>query len=219
MTLTAPAKTSLPARLKRMATVLATTYVLVASTDLPSAQAQEASEPAATTATYGNWVLRCVRPQAPAPASGKTAKPQSKTEPPKAESAEAKPLCEIVQTIQVQGNAQPIAQIAIGPMPANPALVMTSVLPVNVSIPGKVHVSSDGKTESGEKSGIDLMLVRCAPVGCFATAAPDVAYLAKLGTGDTKQGQLKFMDATGRTISIPISWQGLPQALQALSRQ
>ena len=61
----------------------------------PAAAGAVASGPAETTATYGNWVLHCARSK-PAEGSG----------------AEAATSCEIVQTIQVEGQREPFAKLA-----------------------------------------------------------------------------------------------------------
>ena len=51
------------------------------------------SDPAQTTASYGDWVLRCVR------TGDKGAGPR---------------VCELVQTMVLQGQQQPVAQVAVG---------------------------------------------------------------------------------------------------------
>ncbi|WP_377299507.1 invasion associated locus B family protein [Rhizobium sp. SGZ-381] len=166
-----------------------------AKTDKPAAPAPVSSEPAVTTATYGNWVLRCLRIEADAK--------QTKQ-------------CEIVQTIQVEGQSQPVAQIALGRLPGEAALHITAVLPVNVSLPGNVHVSGNGKDGTDEKGGLDLQWRRCAGGACYADGQPadDVLKIWR----KEPQAQLRFIDAAGRTIGLPLSWNGLPQALDALAR-
>ena len=51
------------------------------------------TDPAQTTASYGDWVLRCVRT---------------------GDGGTGPRVCEVVQTMVVQGQTQPVAQIAIG---------------------------------------------------------------------------------------------------------
>ena len=189
--------------------LLATLFALAAATASPGlAGAQQAapaaapaqSEPTATTASYGNWVLRCVR----LAAAKDAAKPAEKS-------------CEVQQAIQAQGQPQPVAQLAIGRLPGDKTLILTVVLPVDISIPGSVHLSGNGKTGADEKAGFDLTWQRCVPGGCFAAAKPDVKNLGLL-KADT-DGQIRFADATGRVIAVPVSWVGLDQALKALDEQ
>ena len=160
-------------------------------------QATPAQQPSVTTASYGNWVLRCVRL-----ADAKTGEGKS---------------CEIVQTIQMQNQQQPLAQIAIGRLPGEKPLVFTAVLPTNIAIPGAVHLSGNGKADAEEKGGFDLTWRRCLPGGCFADARPDAKALAALDP--ETPGQIRFADAAARLIAIPVSWQGLQQALKALQAE
>lgn len=166
-----------------------------AKTDKPEAAAVS-SEPAVTTATYGNWVLRCIRVAT-------------------AEQKQAR-QCEIVQTIQVEGQPQPVAQIALGRLPGDTVLHLTAVLPVNVSLPGGVHVSGNGKEGAEEKGGLDLQWRRCAGGACYAEGQPgeDALKIWRKEAG----AQLRFVDAAGRVIGLPLSWNGLAQALDALAK-
>ncbi len=68
-------------------------FVVVVALAAPAA----ADEPQSTTATYGTWQLRCRI----STIAGKPTK-----------------SCEIAQTIQIKGQAQPLVQIAIGPQKA-----------------------------------------------------------------------------------------------------
>lgn len=162
------------------------------------------SEPTQTTETYGSWVLRCVQLPPPAPTDGKSSRAPGRT-------------CEVVQTVQVQGQPQPIAQVAIGRFPGDDDLVVTALLPVNISLPGEVRISGNGKTGADERGGIGLVWTRCLSGTCIATAKPDAETLAILRR--ETEGQLRFADAAGSMLSIPLSWSGLDQAMTALDRQ
>lgn len=65
------------------------------------------SVPETTTATFGDWTVRCIH----ADSSAK--------------------VCELQQTLTMKGQAAPVAEIAIGS--ANGHTVLTAVVPVNVS--------------------------------------------------------------------------------------
>jgi len=158
------------------------------------------NEPGATTATYGNWVLQCVR-LTNASATNDAAEGKS---------------CEVVQSIQVQGQAQPIAQIALGRLPKETKMQMTVVLPVNISPSKNVHMSGNGKTGAEEKAGVDLPWVRCIQSACLASAEPSAEFLATIR--GVPEGKIRFVDAGGQSVELPISWNGINQALNALDK-
>lgn len=183
-----------------------TALPVFAQTKAAPAETPVPTEPVSTTATYGSWVLRCVQLQtqsAAASDAAKTGRPGAQT-------------CEIVQTIQVQGQQQPIAQIAIGRLPDQKDLLLTALLPVNVSLPGNVHISGNGKTGTEEKGRLELSWSRCFAGSCAASGKPDAATLALLRTG--ADGQLRFVDGGGQTVAILLSWRGLDQAMTALDK-
>lgn len=171
-----------------------------------AAKAAVPSEPATTTATYGSWVLRCVQ----LPAQASVAATSAKSGRP------GTSMCEVVQTVQVQGQQQPVAQIAIGHLPNESDFILTTLLPVNVSLPGSVRVSGNGKTGADEKGGLALAWQRCYGGSCAASGKPDAASLALWRAGT--DGQLRFTDAAGNVAGIPLSWNGLEQALAALEK-
>lgn len=163
-----------------------------------------ATEPTVTTALYGGWTLRCVQMQPSMSEDGKTARPGMQS-------------CEIIQSIQVQGQAQPVAQVAIGYLPNEKEPILTAVLPVNIAIPGGVQISGNGKSGAEAKGNLTLAWQRCVGGACVATGKPDAATLAVFRKEEA--GQLRFLDASGKVIGIPLSWSGLEQALDALSKK
>ncbi|MFK4259499.1 invasion associated locus B family protein [Agrobacterium tumefaciens] len=163
-------------------------------------------EPAVTTASYGSWILRCIQLASTATTGADVS-----------ESGRADgQTCEVLQTVQVQGQSQPIAQVAIGRMPGEKDLILTALVPVNISLPGTIHLSGNGKTGIEEKGGLDLSWRRCLAGSCAATTMPDAGTLAILRSGT--DGHLRFIDASGETATIPLSWKGLDQAMAALEK-
>lgn len=160
-------------------------------TNAPTAPAVPA-EPGATTASFGDWVMRCQR-------GGPAEKPVR--------------VCEAAQSIQVQGQAQPIAQIAIGRAGAGEPLQVTVVLPPNVTFPSSVRVQADEK-----ETGSELPWRRCLPGACVADA-PAKDDLLKRWRGASEAGRITFKSAGGQDVVIPLSWRGLPQALDALAKE
>ena len=150
------------------------------------------SVPQSTTAVFGDWSLQCRRPeQGPA-------------------------LCEVTQTLQVQGQGN-IAQIAIGHSAATDpavkdALRIVVVLPNNITFPGPVQMSVDDKDKP-----VDLAYRRCLPAGCFADTEARDEFLNRW-RAQIERGRLAFRDGSGRPIVLPFSFRGLAQALDAMAK-
>lgn len=150
------------------------------------------SEPSVTTASFGDWTLRCQR----------------------IEGSRAQRVCEVAQVLQAQGQQAPLAQIAIGRLSAGDPLRVTAVMPVSVSFPSSVQIAFGEK----EAQPLDLPWRRCLPTGCFADAVlPDEA--AKLWRKANEAGRIVFRDAAGRDLVLPLSTRGLDPALDALARE
>lgn len=160
----------------------------------PAAPAAPAvpADPQVTTATYGDWVLRCTRT---------------------GEGAQAQRLCEIVQTLQAQGQQGIVAQIAFGRLGPKDPLKLTVLLPVNTSFPGSVRMGLDEKDAGAQELGWR----RCLPMGCFADAEPKDDMIRRW-RAQTSGGVILYRDGTGRDVVLPMSMRGLAQALDNLPR-
>lgn len=150
-------------------------------------------EPSSTTASFGDWTLRCQR-------IVDAAKPMR--------------VCEVAQILQAQGQQAPIAQIALGRLGNDEPVRITAVMPVSVSFPGSVQIVM------GEKDAkpVDLPWRRCLPTACYADAAPGDDAL-KQWRKASEQGRILFKDAAGRELALPLSSRGLDQALDALAKE
>lgn len=175
------------------ASVLAQTATQQTQTVTPPAAAKPPADTAdMTTATYGDWLLRCR--QAPGQTPSKS--------------------CEIVQSLIVQGQTAPIAQLAFGyPTPKQP-LFFTAVVPVNVTFPSAVRIAIDDK----DKAPLDAAFTRCLPTGCFASATMADEMLTKWRTHD-QAGRLTFKNGAGQETVVPMSFRGLARALEALTKE
>ncbi|MGX5776915.1 invasion associated locus B family protein [Methylorubrum zatmanii] len=158
----------------------------------PAAAAPQAeaggSDPQVTTATYQDWLVRCVTPSA-------TAK-----------------LCEATQTLQVQAQGQqpggPIALIALGRLAADAPVRVVVQLPAGVWLP------AGAKLQPGEKAKpVALEFKRCLQ-GCFAEAELDKGAEQALRTA-SGAGSLQFEDGARRAVTLPFSLKGLAPALEA----
>jgi invasion protein IalB len=110
-----------------------------AAADRPAAPA--APDPQRTTATFGDWTLRCVRPE------------------------HGTPTCEVGQTLLEKGQA--VAQTAIGRPRAGEPIRLTVLVPVNVSFAAQPRLVGN----DSEAGAIPLTWRRCVPTGCFADTA------------------------------------------------
>ncbi len=170
----------------RTSTALAAALALAAAVSAALAQA-----PQRTTATYGDWTMRCELRDGPPPSK----------------------QCEMVQTATAQGQANPISQVAIGRATKTEPFKIVIQLPLNVWIPSGVHYVIDPKGP-----GVTAPFKRCVPVGCFAdfNMTDDLMKQMKAQTG---QGRYEFKDAAERVVTIPISFKGFGIAYDALLKE
>lgn len=159
----------------------------------PAAPAPVSAAPQSTSATFGDWVLRCQR---------------------QGEGAAAAKVCEVAQTIQAGQQHSPVAQVALGRPVKGEPMHLTAQLPVNVSFPSAVKVFGDDK----DTQGLELAWRRCAQIGCFADLAASDDQIQQLRARNGA-GRLEFTDAVGRAIRLPLSFRGLAQALDALAKE
>src|SRR6202795_2869583 len=197
----APAQQQPPRAPAARAPVPAASPAPSASPATPSAAAPQpstesgpvSSQPQATTASFGDWVMRCRRiDNTPGSATS----------------------CEVAQTLQVQGQG-PIAEIAFGSPPgkdASAGMRVVVVLPNNVTLAGPVLMSIDEKDKP-----VELTYRRCLPAGCFADTDAKDEILARWRT-QAGRGRLAFKDGANRDITLPFSFRGLAQALDAMAK-
>ena len=132
------------------------------------------TDPNSTSASYGDWVMRCLRPTG---ASAMT--------------------CEVAQTIQITQQG-PIAQIGIGRAAKGDPLRFTVLLPSNVTFPSVVKVYDEEKSPKP----LELSWKRCLPLGCVADGTPAEDQL-KAFRSRAEPGKIEFVDAIGRTVQNP----------------
>lgn len=146
------------------------------------------SDPAQTTATYGDWVLRCVRPE------------------------KGPHVCEVVQSMVLKGQQQPVAQVAVGYDKND--LRFTLLVPPAISLSRGPTLGVPNTTAPH----FDLAWRRCLPNGCFADVAVGPELLKTLRSR-TEPMQLSFKDAAERDAALPLSLHGLVPALDALAKE
>lgn len=155
----------------------------------PAAPANTA--PQITTTVFGDWALRC-QPGAEAPHKN----------------------CEVSLTIQEKDQNAPVAKIALGRPVPNGGMHLLVLLPNNVSFPSSVQIKTDDK----DIWGIDIPWQRCIPGACFAETTLKDSDLVRWRALDSL-GKVTFKDAQSNEVGISFSFQGLAQALDALSKE
>ena len=157
----------------------------------PPEQKPVDAEPQSTSATFGDWVLRCNR---------------------MAIGDQPQRVCEVAQTIIIQGQQAPVAELAIGRIKKSDPLNVTVVLPVNVAFPSAPLVHLDGQPS------LELTWKRCLPSGCFADASAKDDVL-RAWRAAKANGRIETKDAFGRNVVVTISFRGVSQALDALNKE
>lgn len=149
------------------------------------------AEPQNTSATYGDWTLRCSKASEAAPRS-----------------------CEVVQSFQVKDQQGVFALLAIGKVGPKEPLKITFEMPPNVTFPSTVKLGVDEK----DTQPVELAWLRCLPGnGCYATADLKEEQVKKW-RAQSGVGRLTFKDGLGRDIPLPFSFRGLAQALDGLAK-
>jgi invasion protein IalB len=157
----------------------------------PAVPAAAGQEPQHTTATYGDWVVRCdIQPGPP-----------------------AQKACDMEQLAQMQGQANPISRVAIPLPPKGESPKLFVQLPVNVSFTAPIKITADDKD-----GGITTPFRRCVPAGCFGEL--DLREeLQKKFRASAEPGKIIYKDAADHDIAIPVSFKGFAQAYETLLKQ
>jgi invasion protein IalB len=165
--------------------------VLLAACSVAQAQAPTQTSrptPQRTTASYDDWVVRC-------------------------EIHGAAKVCEMAQAMVIQGQSQPIAQIAIGQQNKTEPMKVVFQLPIGVWLPAGARLA----TKDGDV-GVAAVYVRCQPAVCIAQADISDDQIKKL-RGMTDSGKLQFKDAAQHDVVVPVSFKGFAQAYDAMQQQ
>jgi invasion protein IalB len=150
------------------------------------------AEPSSTSASYGDWIMRCQR---------------------LGDGADAERVCEVAQLIHAQDQQNPVAEVAIGRLKKTDPLHLTIVLPVNITLPTPPSLSLNGK----DVDGLNFVWLKCLPGGCYANALlkDDVVRRWK---DETDARRIIWTDGVGRESAVGLSFSGLGPALDALTR-
>ena len=150
------------------------------------------SVPQATTAAYGDWLLRCER-------VGEPEKEQRQ--------------CEIAQTLQLQGQGA-VAQIALSRGAVAGQFHVVALLPVNVAFPSSVHLAIDDK----DLQPVELAWRRCLTGACLSEGDVKDDTL-KRWRPLAERGEIRWKNGGDQEIVLPFSFRGFGQAADALLKQ
>lgn len=150
------------------------------------------AEPSSTSASYGDWIMRCQR---------------------LGDGSDAERVCEVAQLIRAQDQQNPVAEVAIGRLKKTDPLHLTIVLPVNIALSTPPSLSLNGK----DVDGLNFVWLKCLPGGCYANAllTDDVVRRWK---DETDARRIIWNDGSGRESAVGLSFNGLGSALNALNR-
>lgn len=161
----------------------------------PAPAPQPDTSPEQTTATFGDWTVRCQRVTTPTPNR----------------------ICEMTQAAQQQQQGQvqaaTVMQVAIGRLTRTDPLRLTVLVPANVLITGQPRVVLDER-----EPPFPLVWQRCIPGGCFASVELRDEAVRRL-RARTEPGRVDYRDAAERDVQLPLSFRGFQQAFDALSRE
>jgi invasion protein IalB len=148
----------------------------------------DGAEPDTTSASYGDWVLRCVRQNG------------------------GQRTCELQQTLEVKGQGT-VAEIAIARSSKKGESIVTVLLPVNISFPSTVQILANDKDDSPA----ELSWRQCVPAACLAQVElmDDVIKRWKV---QTTSGQIRFVNAAKQTTAFAFSFRGFVTAYDSLPK-
>lgn len=121
--------------------------------------------------------------------------------------------CEVSQQVQASqgGQVTTLMNLAIGyPAPKQP-LVVTAVLPANVSFAAPAAILAEGMPAT------ELRFARCAGNACFATAQAPEQLLRRLREKPDTAVRVEYRNAADAVVAVPLSLKGFGQAMDALA--
>lgn len=120
--------------------------------------------------------------------------------------------CEAAQPVILPGSPDPVAQAALGWLSPDAPLMLTVVVPPDISLSSPLGLRVDGG------GTVILPWNRCRPAGCFAGADLSETQLAVLRKAEAKGSlQLSFNDGSEAAVLLRLPLAGLGAALDALA--
>ena len=152
------------------------------------AQAQATDGPSSLTETYGDWIVRCVTPQA---VEGQAAPAR---------------VCEMTQELRQRESNQRVLAVALQSTDAGASLTLVAPFGLLLDAGLKVAVDEAALTEGRFKT--------CLPGGCVSVIELAVNGLDKFAAGDTATVTLR--DTSNQDIALNVSLAGFTAAWNRL---
>jgi invasion protein IalB len=158
-----------------------------------SASLSEASAqaPQRTMSIYKDWTLACAVPSA----------------------AGAQKSCGLVQVEKIQGQPTPVGQIGIGRSGKSGPFKLSIETHAHVWIPTGVRLTTDDNEYS-----ISAGFKWCIVTHCLADAELTDAEITTL-RGQRQPGRLIYRNGSQAEVSIPVSFSGFREAMDALQKE
>jgi invasion protein IalB len=148
-----------------------------------------AQSPQKTTASYGDWTVECVMSQG------------------------GKKLCALVQVQRIPGQAYFTSRTVLIPAIPNGRFSLSIQVPTNVWLPDSARLILD-QTDAP----FDMPFKWCVPTRCLADVILTTADIGKLRS-QTKPERITYKSATQADISVPLSFKGFKDAMDALGKE
>ncbi|HEX2525019.1 MAG TPA: invasion associated locus B family protein [Geminicoccus sp.] len=156
----------------------------------PSAKPDPAmlDQPSVTTATYGDWLVRCL---------------------PKAGGAPGERFCEVTQGIQLADRQGLIARLVLGRLEKDGPLRLVVQLPLGTWLPSGATLFLDAETKAGLAAPFTICLQDCL---ANVVVPDDLVDDLKTAPGP---GRLEYVNGARKLVALPVSFKGLKAALEA----
>ena len=184
---------------------------------IPHTVIAETKTPSSTTATFGDWIVRC--------RTIKLSEKQAATQNPESN----KNICEMVHTINVStmdkrtgkpSKPQLLAQVALGKLPNSKNFKVVYQVPSAVWLREAIAVRFAADSKNIAKAASNYMhkasYFRCIANACLADA--DLSDDMLTAIMSSKVSQISFKDGSKRTINIPMSLKGFKEAFASLRK-
>lgn len=159
-----------------------------------SKPAPVSNQPETTTATFGQWTLRCVR---------------------RADVNNNQKICEIDAAVAPQNQPNTIFRIGV----AHPLGEDKAQLRITVAVPPIVFIPTAPVIKAKpDEPGVPLTWRQCFGGACFAEAVVPPAEIEVWRAVEADTGRIQFSPMPNRNIAVQFSLRGFAQALDALDK-
>jgi invasion protein IalB len=138
--------------------------------------------------TVGDWVVRCVLESVKSPAP-----------------------CDMLQVTINQQNKQRVSSFSVAYVPSRDSYAMQIIVPTGVALSKGLVLAAGAHSLNGAKFN------RCERDGCYVELLTDTATITALsGVGKTTQMTVVGYGTAGKTVPLPVSLTGFPEALDRM---